>query len=61
MVVLCAPVSNAQAVLKWAFERRKKVLFFPDQHLGRKYGKKDGNWLIGDGALGSSIAAGREL
>jgi quinolinate synthase len=27
--------SNAAAVLKWAFARRKRVLFFPDQHLGR--------------------------
>jgi quinolinate synthase len=27
--------SNARAVLRWAFERRKRVLFFPDQHLGR--------------------------
>jgi quinolinate synthase len=27
--------SNAQKVLAWAFERREKVLFFPDQHLGR--------------------------
>lgn len=27
--------SNAESVLKWAFERREKVLFFPDQHLGR--------------------------
>jgi quinolinate synthase len=27
--------SNAQAVLKWALERKPKVLFFPDQHLGR--------------------------
>ena len=27
--------SNAPAVLKWAFERGEKVLFFPDQHLGR--------------------------
>jgi len=27
--------SNAEGVLKWAFERRDKVLFFPDQHLGR--------------------------
>jgi quinolinate synthase len=30
--------SNAQAVLKWAFERGDKVLFFPDQHLGRNTG-----------------------
>ncbi|MGQ0586945.1 MAG: quinolinate synthase NadA [Gammaproteobacteria bacterium] len=27
--------TNAPGVLKWAFERREKVLFFPDQHLGR--------------------------
>lgn len=27
--------SNAKAVLEWAFARRKRVLFFPDQHLGR--------------------------
>lgn len=27
--------SNAPAVLQWAFQRTKRVLFFPDQHLGR--------------------------
>jgi len=27
--------SNAQAALQWAFERGRKVFFFPDQHLGR--------------------------
>jgi quinolinate synthase len=27
--------SNAAAVLKWAFNRTGRVLFFPDQHLGR--------------------------
>lgn len=27
--------SNARAVLEWAFKRTKRVLFFPDQHLGR--------------------------
>jgi quinolinate synthase len=27
--------SNAAAVLEWAFERTSRVLFFPDQHLGR--------------------------
>jgi quinolinate synthase len=27
--------ANAAAVLKWAFARRGRVLFFPDQHLGR--------------------------
>jgi quinolinate synthase len=27
--------SNARAALEWAFARRGRVLFFPDQHLGR--------------------------
>ncbi len=30
--------SNARAVLEWAFARGDKVLFFPDQHLGRNTG-----------------------
>ena len=27
--------SNAREILQWSFARRGKVLFFPDQHLGR--------------------------
>lgn len=27
--------ANAAAVLQWSFARRSRVLFFPDQHLGR--------------------------
>ncbi|MBI2887048.1 MAG: quinolinate synthase NadA [Chloroflexi bacterium] len=34
--------SNAGAVLKWAFAKRERVLFFPDQHLGRNTGAKMG-------------------
>ncbi len=34
--------SNAQKVLEWAFEHGKRVLFFPDQHLGRNTGIKLG-------------------
>jgi quinolinate synthase len=30
--------SNARAVLEWAFGKGDKVLFFPDQHLGRNTG-----------------------
>ena len=30
--------TNARHVLDWCFERREKVLFFPDQHLGRNTG-----------------------
>ena len=38
--VVCTS-SNAEGVLKWAFERageNGKILFFPDQHLGRNTG-----------------------
>lgn len=30
--------SNAEKILEWSFARREKVLFFPDQHLGRNTG-----------------------
>ena len=30
--------TNARHVLDWSFKRREKVLFFPDQHLGRNTG-----------------------
>ena len=34
--------SNAAAVLEWAFEKTDRVLFLPDQHLGRNTGLKLG-------------------
>ena len=34
--------SNAAATLKWAFERGEKILFMPDQHLGRNTAYKLG-------------------
>ncbi len=34
--------SNAPKILEWSFGRREKVLFFPDQHLGRWSGYKMG-------------------
>jgi quinolinate synthase len=34
--------SNAAAVLKWAFDRKSRGLFFPDQHLGRNTSLKMG-------------------
>lgn len=34
--------SNAKRVLMWAFERGQRVLFFPDQHLGRNTAKAMG-------------------
>ena len=30
--------SNAKKVMEWAFAKKKRVLFFPDQHLGRNTG-----------------------
>ena len=34
--------SNAAKILEWSFARRKKVLFFPDQHLGRNTAYRSG-------------------
>jgi quinolinate synthase len=34
--------SNAATVLEWAFERGQRMLFFPDQHLGRNTAKAMG-------------------
>lgn len=30
--------SNAPSAFKWSFDHREKILFFPDQHLGRNTG-----------------------
>jgi len=42
--------SNAGRVLEWSWQRRDKVLFFPDQHLGRNtalaMGMDDGDMLV---------------
>ena len=42
--------SNARAVLEWAFAKGDKVLFFPDQHLGRNTGV-DMGYSLDDMAL----------
>jgi quinolinate synthase len=34
--------TNARHVLDWSFKQREKVLFFPDQHLGRNTGFRMG-------------------
>ncbi len=34
--------SNAPAVIRWSFSRGKRVLFFPDEHLGRNTALKYG-------------------
>ncbi len=34
--------SSAQAILSWALEQRPRVLFFPDQHLGRNTARRMG-------------------
>ena len=44
--------SNAGKVLEWAFAQKKRVLFFPDQHLGRNTGYAMGIPLERDGAVG---------
>ncbi len=58
--VVCTS-SNAPKVLEWAFERGRRVFFFPDQHLGRNTGHRMGipleemvlwNWRQPAGSLG---------
>ncbi|MEX2158854.1 MAG: quinolinate synthase NadA [Dehalococcoidia bacterium] len=58
--------SNAAKVLEWAFARKKRVLFFPDQHLGRNTGVAMGvpldemvlwNYRLPFGSLGGSDEA----
>ncbi len=39
--VVCTS-TNAQKILEWSFGQRDKVLFFPDQHLGRNTGYRMG-------------------
>ncbi len=34
--------SNARAIMEWAWQRREKILFFPDEHLGRNTANKMG-------------------
>jgi quinolinate synthase len=55
--------SNAPAIVRWALERKKRVLFFPDQHLGRITGLDMGipldempvwNYALRPGSLGGN-------
>jgi quinolinate synthase len=55
--------ANARAALQWAFARRSRVLFFPDQHLGRNTAKAMGIplnempvWDPHQGELGGNTA-----
>ena len=61
--------SNAQRVLEWAFERGRRVFFFPDQHLGRNTAHAMGiplddmvlwNWRRPAGSLGGADRAALE-
>ncbi len=43
--------SNAPRALRWAFEKGEKVLFLPDQHLGRNTAVKDLGYSLEDCVL----------
>ncbi|MGI5337482.1 quinolinate synthase NadA [Streptomyces sp. CA-181903] len=43
--------SNAERALKWAFEQGEKVLFLPDQHLGRNTAVRDLGMSLDDCVL----------
>src|ERR1700760_604417 len=63
--------SNAGAAFKWAFERGKRILFLPDQHLGRNTGYAMGipldqmvvwdPWALQGGQSASDLADSRIL
>jgi quinolinate synthase len=64
--VVCTS-SNATQVLDWAFARGQRVLFFPDQHLGRNTAKSMGIplsempvWNPNEALGGNSVEALRE-
>ena len=51
--------ANARAVLDWAFQRRSRVLFFPDQHLGRNTARAMGIPLDADAGVGPASRPAR--
>jgi quinolinate synthase len=61
--------SNARAAFEWAFARAKKILFLPDQHLGRNTGHAMGiplnemvvydPWQIGGGPTPERLRAAK--
>jgi quinolinate synthase len=63
--------SNARAALEWAFARGQRVLFLPDQHLGRNTGYAMGialdemtvwdPWAIQGGQTKETLASARML
>jgi len=59
--------ANARKVFEWAFQRAERVLFFPDQHLGRNTAVKMGiplaetavwDYALPAGSLGGNTIAG---
>jgi quinolinate synthase len=63
--------SNARTVLEWAFTRGRRVLFFPDQHLGRNTALRMGipseemalwdPWAISGGVTPEQLRSARVL
>lgn len=57
--------SNAEVVFKWAFEKNKKILFLPDEFLGRntakKMGFKDEEMLVYDPTVGIDELAKKNI
>jgi quinolinate synthase len=38
----CVTSGNAADVFRWAYRRKKRIMFFPDEHLGRNTGNRIG-------------------
>src|SRR2546422_1367843 len=52
--------SNARRGVEWAWARREKILFFPDEHLGRNTANKMGIPREGIVVWGPVLPAGRK-
>ena len=51
--------SNAKAAIEWSFKRTSRVMFFPDQHLGRNTGARNGDHARPDAGVGSVCGRAR--
>jgi quinolinate synthase len=49
--IVCTSSNARPSILEWSFAQREKVLFFPDQHLGRWSRLQDGHPARRDGDL----------
>jgi quinolinate synthase len=53
--------SNAESALRWAFAQGERVLFMPDQHLGRNTAVRELGLSLGGGVTGDELRAAKMI